>query len=99
MKNLLFIALAILALTSCKKYVKCDNAELCIKNIGTDTIWCAWNSSAYTEKLLPGATICTNLGKLDTDPNNSQGSTTTFNSDHGSYSFNVSACHTDKEIK
>ena len=98
MKFFLFAGLAVLAFTSCKKYVICDNAEVCIKNVGKDTIWYGWNSGNNSNKLRPGETTCDQVGEIDTDPNNGTGKRTSFSSNHGNYFFDVKECHMEKEI-
>jgi len=43
--NLIVCLAIVVFFTTCKKKVKCDNAELCVKNIGSDIIYYAWGSS------------------------------------------------------
>lgn len=84
---------------SCKKYPQCDNAQLCVKNIGNKVIHYAWNTSGLSDSIMPGGSACTNVGKMNADPNNSETPTTYFYSDHGNYAITVNECNEVKDIQ
>jgi hypothetical protein len=100
---LLLSIFAYISLTGCgSKDFHCDNAQLCIKNVGQDTIHYAWGSSWYDQKMGPGESACTFVGEVYR-----KSSLTTvaenypvvpFDSDHGSFGIEVNACYVEKEI-
>ena len=96
-KLIRFITVLILfsiSFMACKQ-PNCQNARVCVKNVGAEVIWYAWNSSAYSDSLAPGDEACKFVGEI------SGGSSyvTTFNSDHGSYAIEVTECEQKQEIK
>lgn len=94
------ICVLLIGFVSCKKKgIQCDNAELRIKNIGTDTIYYSFNSSAYTDTLLPGATISSFVGPIEVTSESESTVTTTFESTHGNYAIEVDDCVVTREIQ
>ncbi len=96
--RIIILGLLLLAFASCKKSVYCENAVLCIKNAGQSDIHYAWNSSGLSDTLRPGEKACTEVGEISTKKSNEIGKRTTFNSDHGNYSIDVTECNMEREI-
>lgn len=99
MRRLILLAIPLFIVLSCKKYVYCENAEVCVRNAGSDTIWCAWNSSLYNIKLAPGESTCSKVGEINTNPRNGTRKIIYFNSDHGNYALEVQECNQKHDIK
>ncbi len=93
---ILLFAIAIFA--SCSKDIECDNAQLCIKNISSDTILYCWGCNYYEDTLLPYGKACTDVGPISIKRNSESTSTVFFDSDHGSYAIEVRDCYVEKEI-
>lgn len=98
-KILLLTGLACISLISCRKEFNCSNGELCVKNAGNSTIHYSFGSSLYTDSLTPGQSACTEVGKIKTRPWGGSSSVVYFNSDHGSYYFEVTRCHQVEEVR
>ena len=94
-KSAILILILVFSLAACKKETKCDNARICVKNIGTDVIWYAWGSNQFSDSIAPGEEACNYVGPIG------DGHTyiTNFQSDHGSYSMEVTECDQKHEIK
>lgn len=97
-KNIRLAALLVVStafLMACKKNPNCDNARVCVKNVGNDVIWYGWNTNAYADSLAPGEETCNYVGEI------SDGSyyITRFESDHGTYAIKVEECDQKQEIK
>lgn len=102
MKKLILPAcLVLVGFMACKKKdeIHCDNAELRIKNTGNDTIYYGFNTSAWTEILLPDSTISHFVGPVEVTSTSESTVTTTFESDHGSFSIEINDCLITKEIQ
>lgn len=83
--------------------VDCENAELCVKNIGTDTIYYCWGCNYYEDFIIPRGEACTNVGEISIDYSIS-GTTESviwinFDSSHGSYLIRVDDCYVEKFIE
>ena len=99
-KAIILASLAAVAIVACKKKdgISFDNAELRIKNTGTDTIYYSFNSSAYTDTLLPGATISEFVGPIEVSDETESTVTTSFMSTHGNFFVEVDDCVVNREI-
>jgi hypothetical protein len=86
-------------LIGCTKKVDCDNAQICLKNIGNDTIWYCWGCSGYTETLLPGDKACKYVGEVYIKNSSESIVWIDFTSDHGHYRMKVDDCYIEKEIQ
>jgi hypothetical protein len=99
MNNFLLLLIVILALTNCrKKYEHCDNATICVKNIGSTKIAYAWNSNAFADTLKPGQSTCRDVGEFNADPKNQAGSITYFQTNGATWAIKPTSCNTEKEI-
>ena len=97
-ERLLLFATIFCGLSACVEKIDCE-AELCVKNVGNDTIRYAWNSTSLDEKLEPQGTTCRQLGRLQKDRINDGYFITQFNSDRGTYAIKVEQCYTEYEIE
>lgn len=89
-----------IALGGCrKKYEHCDNAELCVKNIGSKNIAYGWNTSSLADTLKPGQSTCIQTGEFNADPKNESGSYNDFVTNGSSYRIKTTSCNTLKEIE
>ena len=93
--KLLFLALTVaLLMVSCKKdYESCDNGQLCVQNNGSDVVHFGWGTSFYSDSILPGNKVCTDVGPVDTDPSHESKPIVPFMSDHGNYDIEVQSCN------
>ena len=98
MKIILIIAF-LLIITSCSKTIDCDNAQLCDKNIGNDTINYCWGCYPYTEILLPGESACMDAGEVHISSTEESTSVQYFDSDHGSFAIRVDDCNVEREVE
>ena len=91
----LLITFSFLAAAGCKKEPSCDNAELCVKNTGSDTIYYCWGCSFHADTLLPGSKACKNVGAIG------DGSViwADFDCSKGVYRIEVADCYVEKEIQ
>jgi len=96
MKNVIFVLFVFFVSLSCnKEFPECDSAELCVENIGSDTIYFCWGCNYYEDTLYPGEKACRLLGEMS-------GGTeydAYFDSSHGSYIINVDECYEVKYIE
>ncbi|MFC1731082.1 hypothetical protein ACFL6I_12180 [candidate division KSB1 bacterium] len=100
MKKIIPVLIIFLAIIySCSKKKECDNAQLCFKNIGTDTILYCWGCNYYEDTLFPGAKVCTDVGEISISASGGSTSVVYFDSDHGSYAIKVTDCYIEKEIQ
>jgi hypothetical protein len=98
-KSILLLALvAVAVFSSCGKRVDCNDAQACVRNVGTDTIHYCWGCSYYGESIAPGETACTNVGEVTINPTTNNYSVVSFNSDHGNYSIAVEDCYVVLEV-
>lgn len=98
MKNLVIIALLTIVIVSCsKEQTMCDNAVVCVKNVGNDTINYAWNSTYYDGELLPGQNTCIDLGEVDIEEGDWFASNKFYN-DHGDFGILSTECYEELEI-
>jgi len=97
--TLVILVLCLFFFYSCKKYDKCDNAQLCVQNIGTTVVHYSWGASYYSDSIMPGKSACISVGSVNTDPNHSETHTEDFESDHGNYFILVDQCSVTKQIK
>ena len=95
----LLLVLAVFGACKKKDSINCKNAELRIKNIGTDTIYYAFNSSAFTEILMPDSTVSQFVGHIEVSDEVENTVTTTFQSDHGNYFITIDECVEKRTIK
>ena len=95
---MLFLLIAIPLLCACKKHESCDNAQVCVKNIGSTDIAYAWNSNGLADTLKPGETTCTDAGEFNGDPNNEAGAYVDFVTDDATWTIKTTSCNTLKEI-
>lgn len=67
MKNVIYLMtlVGILYMGSCKEDVYCDNAQVCVKNIGSDTIRFCWGCNMHDEVIPPGEKACTYVGVIE----------------------------------
>ena len=70
-----------------------------MKNGTNAIIHYSFGGSVYTDELRPGQIVCTSVGKIKTRPWGGSSSTIYFNSDHGSYYFEVTKCHQEETIE
>lgn len=99
MYKIFTILLVTLALISCsKKYEHCDNATICVKNIGSSKIAYAWNSNAFADTLNPGESTCKDIGEYNADPNNQSSSISYFQTNSATWAIKPTSCNTVKEI-
>ncbi len=100
MKKIIPLILVIsAALASCTKKVQCDNAQLCVRNIGTDTIYYCWGCNSYDSTLVPGASACINVGEIEVSRSIENTAIMSFYSTHGSYAMEVDECFEKREIE
>lgn len=91
--------ISILGLSCSKETLDCDNAQLCVKNIGNDTINYCWGCYPFTEVLLPGEKACRYVGEIHSSTNDEDKSIYYFDSDHGNYAMGMNACYVEKLIE
>jgi hypothetical protein len=92
----LFFAIII---TGCrKKYEHCDNATICVKNIGSKKVAYAWNSNGFADTLKPGQSACTNAGEFNADPGNKAAEIVYFETNAATWAITPTSCNTQKEI-
>src|SRR6185436_15292591 len=91
-----FVLISLIFLSSCKKKVSCE-ANLCVKNIGQETIHYSWGSSVYTDSVMPGESACKSVGHIEIDEGSSSTTVEYFNSDHGHYAIEVDECEENHE--
>lgn len=91
--------LLLVFLISCrKKYEHCENAIVCVKNIGSTRIAYAWNSNSLADTLNPGQSACTNAGEYNADPRNEAGEIVYFTTNGATWAIKPTSCNTEKEI-
>jgi len=94
-----FFVLLIIILFGCKKkYEHCDNATVCVKNIGSNKIAYAWNSNSFADTLRPGERTCTNAGEYNADPKNQAAEIVYFQTSSATWAIKPTSCNTEKEI-
>ena len=99
MNKLFTISILTLTLMGCrKKYEHCDNATICVKNIGSTKIAYAWNSNAFADTLKPGQSTCKDVGEYNADPKNQSGSISYFQTNSATWAIKPTSCNTEKEI-
>jgi hypothetical protein len=99
MKNILLLAFLLTAIfTSCEKPIDCDNATLCVKNVGSDTIYYCWGCNSYNDTLPPGRAACKNVGEIYVSSSREQTQEVPFETSNANYYFTVDKCYVEKEI-
>lgn len=98
MNKLLLLSILALHAGCRKKYEQCDNATICVKNIGNSKIVYAWNSNQLSDTLKPGESTCTGAGEYNADPNNQAGETVYFQTNSATWTIKPTSCNTQKEI-
>lgn len=95
----IFSFITIIFLEGCKKKIECDNAQLCVKNIGTDKIYYCWGCSFYSDSILPGNKACKYVGAIEITSSSESVVWVDFSSSKGSYRIKVDDCYVEKEIQ
>ena len=88
-----------LLMASCVKEVDCENAEMCVRNVGTDTVFYCWNCSDFSSIILPGEKACKNVGKIYISSTKESTVGASFNSPQGNYITEIRDCYTEFEIE
>jgi hypothetical protein len=94
-----FLLISIITISCSKDKLDCDNAQLCVKNIGNDTINYCWGCYPYTEVLLPGEKACRFVGEIHSSTNEEDLSVRYFDSDHGNLAIRMDACYVERQIE
>lgn len=94
---LIISLLSIIFINCSKEKLDCDNAQICVKNVGQDTIYYCWGCNIPTEILLSGGKTCADLGPVDADKDEFIVQVD-FMSDHGNYIIETQDCYTEKEV-
>lgn len=98
LRLLLLLAFTI-SISNCrKKYEHCENARVCVKNIGSNRIAYAWNSNSLADTLNPGQSTCTDAGEYNADPKNQAGAIVYFTTNGATWAIKPTSCNTEKEI-
>ncbi|MBL7883645.1 MAG: hypothetical protein JNL69_06225 [Bacteroidia bacterium] len=89
-----------LALLGCKKDkgFSCDHAVVCVTNLSGNVVYYGWNTSFYTDSLLPGQKACKDVGYISITRTEESTTTITFNSTRGSFAIYVDECNIEKSI-
>lgn len=95
----LCLILIIQLAASCKKYEHCDEATICVKNIGSTPIPYAWNANGLADTLQPGQSTCRTVGEYNADPNNYSAEMTYFVTNQATWAIRPTSCNTQKEIE
>jgi len=97
-KKILIVFIIVTSTISCG--VDCDNAELCIKNNGTDTAYCNFDgSSQYTDTIPPGGSACIFVGHVSVHGYNEQVVWVPVNTSSGNYNVKVAKCNAEYSIE
>lgn len=97
--KVIILIIGIVLFSKCrKKYEHCENATVCVKNIGSNRIAYAWNSNGLADTLEPGNTTCTNAGEFNADPKNQSGEIVYFTTKDATWAIKTTSCKTEKEI-
>ncbi len=84
-------------LYSCTKKIECDNAQICVKNLSTDTVYYCWGCNTPNEILLPNNKTCIDLGPVDVKKDEFL-VYAEFRSTKGNFTIESTECYTEKEI-
>lgn len=106
MKNTILFLLVTLVfititLSACKKEIHCEQAELCVVNIGIDTIYYSWGSSSKNDYIIPGDSAC----KISEEEVHITSDTEEFTTayfetiGHGSYAIQIKNCHVSYDVE
>ena len=98
MNKFLAFVFVLLILSCRKKYEHCDNATVCVKNIGSNKIAYSWGSKSQVDTLKPGQSTCTGAGEYNADPNNKSGGVVYFQTNAATWAIQPTSCNTEKEI-
>jgi len=98
MKTLISILIFFTLLMGCSKKLDCEDATLCVKNVGNDTIYYCWGCYPYTEILLPGEKACRNIGSIHSSTNEEDLSVYYFDSNHGNLVIRMNECNVQRQI-
>lgn len=104
MKNPLPLLFATaLLLSSCLfKKIDCDDAQTCVTNVGTDTVFYIWRCGSFftseQDTLLPGERTCHNVGPITVRRNWSSVVYPCFSTTVTNYQWEVNDCLVEKEI-
>lgn len=100
MRKLVLLLIPLLfVIISCAKKVDCENAELCVKNIGTDVIYYCWGCNMFSDSILPGEKACVNVGSVYVSYTTESIHWVDFNSTHGDFVIKVDKCFNEIEIE
>ncbi|PKP04632.1 MAG: hypothetical protein CVU11_04445 [Bacteroidetes bacterium HGW-Bacteroidetes-6] len=91
--------LVISGFLSCCNNVNCDNAQICVKNVGNETIHYCWNCNSYDDSIAPGESTCLDVGPIYINLTTTSTVWVEFDSDHGTYRTEVNDCYIEKEIE
>lgn len=103
--NILYFTISLLILSisliSCKKEIHCEQAEVCVTNIGTDTIYYSWGGSDMSTYVIPGDSTC-KISEEEVHITSSSESFTVAYFEtigHGSYTIKIKDCHVSYDIE
>lgn len=98
MKHLFIILFISILAYSCSKETHCDNAQLCVKNVGNDTINYCWGCYPYTEVLLPGEKACRYVGEVTITSTEETYTVQYFDSDRGNIAIKMNDCYVEQPV-
>ena len=99
MKISILITAVFILMSSCAKKIDCDNAKLCVINVGNNTINYCWGCNSYTEILLPGEKTCIDVGPLHVKSNDGYYSVYYFDADGTTHAIQMNNCYVEKQIE
>ena len=92
---IIMLCLAFMAACHGREFPECDNAQLCVRNVGVDTIHYSFGSNFDTDTLYPGELDCISVGEIS----EGQSYIYTFYSSHGNYFIEVFDCYDERTIE
>lgn len=98
MLALLAVFSCMLLTGGCSKKIECGNAEVCMVNTTTDTIYYCWGCSGFSDTLLPGEKSCTSLTTIELEEE-AGGTWTDFNTSTGNYRIQVDECRSEYKLQ
>lgn len=93
----LFFICSIIA--SCEKVIDCDDAQVSIENIGSDTIYYCWGCNVLEDTLFPGEKAIQNVGPVYISEYEKTTIWTVFESTKGDYLIRVDDCLVERVVK